>query len=234
MSVTWKPMRFALRLSLPDRRGALSAVASAIGKAGANIVSLDVVGSVDGMAVDDVTVESEVEADLLRRAIEAVPSVIVEAIRETTGDRDPAAPLGLATRMVQAGQGAVPLLVEGVIDALWVSWSIVVVGSFTGPQVLHTAGEVPEIEGLETPWLPLEQLRRLNRAPWMPESWQSVKDLEVVAVPLSQRTSALLVGRTEGPRFLDSELSQLQRLATIAVRMEVLAAGGSGRNALAG
>ena len=46
--------------------------------------------------------------------------------------------------------------------------------------------------------------------------------------------SALLVGRTEGPRFLDSELSQLQRLATIAVRMEVLAAGGSGRNALAG
>lgn len=225
-------MRFAMRLSLPDRRGALSAVASAIGKAGGNIVSLDVVGGADGMAVDDVTVESELDAETLRRAVEAVPSVIVEAVRETDGLRDPAAPLGLATRMVQAGQGAVPLFVDGVVDALWVSWAIVVAGSFTGPQVLHAAGEVPETEGLETPWLPLEQLRRLNRAPWMPESWRDEHDLAVVAVPLSQRSSALLVGRTEGPRFLDSELTQLERLATIAVRMEVMAAGGTGRNAL--
>ncbi|MEO2108525.1 MAG: glycosyltransferase, partial [Actinomycetota bacterium] len=61
-------MRFALRLSLPDRRGALSAVASAIGRAGANIVSLDVVGIADGMAIDDVTVQSDVPADILRRA----------------------------------------------------------------------------------------------------------------------------------------------------------------------
>ncbi|WP_108668029.1 ACT domain-containing protein [Euzebya rosea] len=221
-------MRFALRLSLPDRRGALSAVASAIGRAGANIVSLDVVGIADGMAIDDVTVQSDVPADILRRAVEEVPSVVVEAIRETDTFRDPTAPLGLATEMVAAGSGAVPLLVNGLIDALWVSWAMVVAASITGPQVLHASGDVPGIDELETPWLPIEDLRRLNRAPWMPAAWREQHDLEVVAAPLSQRNTALLVGRTEGPRFLDSELTQLQRLARIAVKVEVMAGNGNG------
>ena len=34
--------------------------------------------------------------------------------------------------------------------------------------------------------------------------------------------------RTEGPRFLDSELTQLQRLARIAVKVEVMAGNGNG------
>lgn len=215
-------MRYALRLSLPDRRGALSAVASAIGRAGANIVSLDVVGQSDGMAVDDVTVESDVDLVTLRRAIEEVPSVVVEAVRETDAFRDPTAPLGLAVEMVEAGGGAVPLLVAGLRDALWVSWAMVVASTMTGPAVLHRAGEVGDLEGLETPWLPLEAIRRLRRAPWMPDAWQDAHDLEVLAAPLAQRSTALLVGRTDGPAFLETEMTQLQRLARIAVRAEVL------------
>lgn len=218
-------MRYAIRLSLPDRRGALSAVAAAIGRAGGNIVSLDVVGGGDGIAVDDVTVESDLELDVLRRAIEEVPSVVVEAVRQTDSYRDPTAPLGLAADLVEAGSGAVPLLVAGLPDALWLTWAMVIAGTYTGPQVLHRAGDVPDVAGLESPWLPLEQLRRLNRAPWMPESWRDQHDLEVVAAPLSQRNTAVVVGRAEGPRFLDTELRQLQRLARIAVRAEVLGAG---------
>lgn len=217
-------MRYALRLSLPDRRGALSAVSSAIGRAGANIVSLDVVGSIDGMAIDDVTVESDVDPEDLRRAIESVPSVVVEAIRRTDTFRDPTAPLGLAADMVDAGQGAVPLMVARLPEALWASWAVVVAATMTGPQVLHIGGEPPGVEELETPWLPLDGVRRLNRAPWMPPEWQELHDLEVLAAPMVQRSTALLVGRTQGPRFLDSEVAQLQRLARIAVRMEVLSA----------
>ena len=105
---------------------------------------------------------------------------------------------------------------------------MVVAASITGPQVLHASGDVPGIDELETPWLPIEDLRRLNRAPWMPAAWRDQHDLEVVAAPLSQRNTALLVGRTEGPRFLDSELTQLQRLARIAVKVEVMAGNGNG------
>ncbi|WP_370325151.1 ACT domain-containing protein [Euzebya sp.] len=217
-------MRFALRLSLPDRRGALSAVASAIGRAGGNIVSLDVIDSVDGMAVDDVTVEADADADALRRAIEEVPSVVVEAIMRTSDFRDPTAPLELATTMVETGSGAVKLLVDGLPHALWSSWALVVAGTHLGPEIIHTAGEVPPVEGLETPWMPLDQLRRLPRAPWMPETWRAHTELELVAAPLAQRSTVVLLARERGPRFLDSEVAQLGRLARVAVRAEVLAA----------
>lgn len=218
-------MRFALRLSLPDRRGALSAVASAIGRAGGNIVSLDVIGSIDGLAVDDVTVEADADAETLRRAIEEVPSVVVEAIMATAEFRDPTAPLELAARMVEVGTGAVKLLVEELPRALWSSWALVVAGTHLGPEPIHAAGDVPTVDGLETPWMPLDELRRLPRAPWMPEAWRAHTELEVVAAPLAARSTAVLLGRTHGPRFLDSEVAQLGRLARVAVRAEVLGSG---------
>ncbi len=221
-------MRYALRLSLPDRRGALSAVASAIGRAGGNIVSLDVIGSVDDIAYDDVIVESDIDADTLRRAVEEVPSVVVEAIMPSTAFRDPGAPLQLAAEMVDAGAGAVPLLVEGLPTALWASWALVVATTHMGPEVLHTAGPVPDLEDLQTPWMPLDQIRRLNRAPWMPASWRAEPEIELVAAPLAQRTTAVVVARVPGPRFLDTEVLQLARLARIAVRAEVLGSGAPG------
>ncbi|MEE8603528.1 ACT domain-containing protein [Euzebya tangerina] len=220
-------MRFAIRLSLPDRRGALSAVSSAIGKAGGNILSLDVVGVVDGMAVDDITVEAEVEPDLLRRAIEDVPSVVVETIVHSDTFRDLTAPLRLATRLVDGGVGAVRLLVDGLPEALWATWAIVVAGTHTGPEILHRSGNVPSVEGLEAPWMPLDDGRRLQRAPWMPEAWQDLTQLQVAAAPLVERNTAVLMGRNEGPRFLPAEVDQLGRLAHIAVRAEVLGAGAS-------
>lgn len=219
-------MLYALRLSLPDRRGALSAVASAIGRAGGNISSLDVLGSLDGVAVDDMAVEAACSADDLRLAIETVPSVVVEAIREVDSFRDPAAPLRLASDMVDAGSGAVRILVEGLPSALWVTWALVVVNSHLGPEVLSHAGRAPSVDGLQTPWLPLQMCRRLSRAPWMPAAWRDRSDLQVVAAPLAQPNAAVLLGRDQGPSFLDVELTQLERLAHIAVRAEVLGAGG--------
>ncbi|HUG83484.1 MAG TPA: hypothetical protein VMM13_02920, partial [Euzebya sp.] len=137
----------------------------------------------------------------------------------------------LAAKMLDAGAGAVPILVAGLPHALWASWAVVVAATHTGPDLLHAAGEVPDVAGFETPWMPLEQVRRLNRAPWMPASWQAHVALELVAAPLSQRNTAVLVGRTAGPAFLDVEVAQLERLARIAVRAEVLGAGNGVRRA---
>lgn len=199
-------------------------MASAIGRAGGNIISLDVIGSVDGVAVDDITVEADTDAVALRIAIEQVPSVVVETVMAAQDFRDPAAPLELAAQMVVAGSGAVPLLVEGLPAALWASWAIVVASTHTGPEIIHSSARPPDVGGLETPWMPLEQVRRLPRAPWMPQAWRQLADLQVVAAPLAQRNTAVVLARDNGPRFLDSEVTQLARLATIAVRVEVLGA----------
>ena len=109
--------------------------------------------------------EAESDADQLRRAVEEVPSVVVEAIMPTTEFRDPGAPLALAAHMVDNGAGAVTLLVEGLPVALWASWAIVIAATHTGPEILRTGGDAPEVTSLETPWMPLDQIRRLNRAP---------------------------------------------------------------------
>ena len=50
-------MSYLLRLVVPDRPGTLGAVATALGSAGADIASLDVLERGDGFAVDDVVVD---------------------------------------------------------------------------------------------------------------------------------------------------------------------------------
>ena len=50
-------MSYLLRLVVPDRPGTLGAVATALGEAGIDIVSLDVLERTGGFAVDDVVVE---------------------------------------------------------------------------------------------------------------------------------------------------------------------------------
>ena len=50
-------MSYLLRVLLPDRPGMLGAVATALGEAGADILSVDVVERSAGVAVDDLIVE---------------------------------------------------------------------------------------------------------------------------------------------------------------------------------
>ena len=50
-------MSYLLRLVVPDKPGILGAVATALGTAGIDIVSLDVLERGNGVAVDDVVVE---------------------------------------------------------------------------------------------------------------------------------------------------------------------------------
>ena len=68
---------FLLRVVLPDKPGNLGAVASALGGAGADILSVDVVERGDGQAVDDIAVELPTNRppDVLITAAESVPGV---------------------------------------------------------------------------------------------------------------------------------------------------------------
>ena len=50
-------MSYLLRLVLPDRPGALGAVATALGAVGADILSVDVIERGPGLAIDDLVVE---------------------------------------------------------------------------------------------------------------------------------------------------------------------------------
>lgn len=74
---------FLLRVALPDRPGALGAVASRIGALRADVVAVDIVGRDHGQAVDEFVVEmaDERHVSLLMNEIAEVDGVSVEEVR---------------------------------------------------------------------------------------------------------------------------------------------------------
>src|ERR1700749_4434989 len=82
---------YLLRLVLPDRPGALGAVATALGTVGADILSVDVIERSPGFAIDDLVLELPPDklADSLLTAAASVEGVRVESIRPYAGLIDP-------------------------------------------------------------------------------------------------------------------------------------------------
>lgn len=74
---------FLLRVGLPDRPGALGAVASRIGAVRADVVAVDIVGRGEGRAVDEFVVElaDEGHVSLLLSEVAEVDGVEVEEVR---------------------------------------------------------------------------------------------------------------------------------------------------------
>lgn len=66
-------MEITLRCAVPDRPGALAAVAGAIAAAGADIAAVDVIETADGMALDDIVVV--IDPSRLREIVDALRGV---------------------------------------------------------------------------------------------------------------------------------------------------------------
>ena len=84
---------YLIRVKLPDRPGALGAVASRIGSVGGDVVSIDILQREDGVVVDELGVglAGDNLIDLLRDEILEVDGVSIESVRAVDGampDRD--------------------------------------------------------------------------------------------------------------------------------------------------
>lgn len=212
-------MRYLLRVVIPDRPGALGAVASLLGEAGVDIVSLDVVDRADGVAVDDVRVETDLSGDRLRGVFEQVPGVLVEALDEVGVPQADDTPTGLAAAMAECDDDALQCLVDGLPRALGAAWATAVCDSPTGLEVLAASATAPGVPaGLRLPFLPLAGTRRLPPAQWMPRDWVAATGtrVEVAAARLHAPYAVVLLARS-GPRFRAAELQRLDELARVAV-----------------
>ncbi len=229
-------MRYALRVSLLDRPGSLSALTGALSRVGADLVTLEVVDRADGVAVDDLCLAAPCSTEELRTCVEQVPGVIVESLYDVAQFPDPGEPMALAAHMVEQGKGAVRSLVEGLPGALSASWSLAVGSGMAGLDLLASTPEAPSLEGARITWLPLVGPRRLERAEWMPRAWRvgMADGLELAAAPLGSSATAVLVGRRHGPRFRSGELRQLGYLARVAVASEMHAPPARARLGLVG
>ena len=212
-------MSYLLRLVLPDRPGILGAVATALGLAGIDIVSLDVLERGGGVAVDDVVVELPEGRlpDSLITAAQAVEGVQVESLRPFAGPLDTHRELELLEALSRAAEGTSAKLLAAELPRVFHSgWAVVLAGQTPESCAVLAASEAaPAFEKLVLPWMPLTAPRLLpSEEAWLPERWREMM-IEMMAAPLGGG-QAVVIGRSGGPAFRRSELLRLAHLTGIA------------------
>ncbi len=212
-------MSYLVRLVMPDRPGILGAVATALGTAGIDIVSLDVLERGNGVAVDDLVVDLPGDrlTDSLITVAQSVPDVVVESLRPFSGALDTHRELELLDGLARAAEDeAAALLADELPRVFHSGWAVVLGRGADGGWAAQAASEAaPAFETLTLPWMPLSGPRLLpSDDEWLPERWREMA-IEMMAAPYGA-DSAVVVGRSGGPAFRRSELMRLAHLIGIA------------------
>ncbi|MGI8678237.1 MAG: amino acid-binding protein [Jatrophihabitans sp.] len=221
-------MSHLLRLVLPDRPGALGAVASALGLVGADILSVNVIERSPGSATDDFVVELPPGrlVDSLVTAASTVEGVHVESIRPYAGQLDAHRELELLDELGRDPHASLAVLADGVTRVFRAGWALVLGAPVSGQSaVLARGGAAPEIESLPVPWWPPAPSRPLDLDDaWAPAHWERLgTELAVTAFG----DAALIIGRP-ALRWAPSELVRLQYLAAIAATTRAVEVDGIG------
>ena len=218
-------MSYLLRLVVPDRPGILGAVATALGEAGVDIVSLDVLERGQGIAVDDIVVELPRDRlpDSLITAAQAVPGVTVESIRPFAGPLDTHRELELLESLARAAEGTAAKLLAAELPRVFHSgWAVVLACGPDTWEVAAASDAAPAFEGVPLPWMPLKAPRLLpSEDAWLPERWREMA-IEMMAAPYDGPGCAVLLGRSGGPAYRRSELMRLAHLGGIATTVASL------------
>jgi hypothetical protein len=216
---------YLLRLVVPDRPGILGAVATALGDAGVDIVSLDVLERGNGVAVDDVVVDLPLGRlpDTLITVARAVPGVEVESLRPFAGPLDTHRELELLESLARAAAGtAVKLLAAELPRVFHSGWAVVLERTGDGWDTAAASDAAPTFDGVALPWMPLRSPRLLpSEDDWLPERWREMA-IEMMAAPFGGPVCAVVIGRSGGPAFRRSELLRLAHLTGIATTVASL------------
>ena len=212
-------MSYLLRLVVPDRPGALGAVATALGEAGIDIVSLDVLERGNGVAIDDIVVDLPRGGlpDSLITAAQAVPGVEVESLRPFAGSLDTHRELDLLEALSRSPEGAsLELLTAELPRVFHCGWSAILERGDDGSRTVAASGAAPSFDGVTLPWLPLKKPRLLpSEDGWLPERWREMA-IEMMTAPFGGQGCAVVLGRSGGPAFRRSELLRLNHLTGLA------------------
>ncbi len=219
-------MSYVLRVVLPDRPGSLGAVASALGRVGADILAMDIVERSYEHAVDDIVVDlpSGKQPDVLITAAETVPGVRVESVRPDPGVADRHREWELVEAIATEPGKAIQTLARMLPKVLRAGWAIIVrVGDDKEIHLLAGGGGVPNLTGVTPGWAPVDEAGVLDpEAYWVPDDWKTI-GTEMAVAPVGSPEVAVIVGRPGGPAMRDSEIARLAHLAgltaVVAARM---------------
>jgi ACT domain len=215
-------MTYLLRMVLPDRPGSLGAVATALGAAGVDIESLDVIERGPDGAVDDLVVglPDSGLADALISAAQSVPGVHVESLRPHPRAAETVRDLDIVDALASRPGEALAQLAMLVPEAFRAQWAMVLEATpFALPRIVAASANAPREREFATPWMPLASVHRFTWGEsWIPEAWTE-RNVELAAAPVNGPYQAILLARAGGPSFRPSELMRLAHLSGLAGTM---------------
>ncbi len=210
---------YLIRVQLPDRPGALGAVASRIGSVGGDVVSIDILQRDNGVVVDELGVglAGDHLLGLLRDEILEVDGVIIETLRAVDGplpDRH-AELLDIATELfVQTSPDALlDRLADRVRRSLVADFAAVVDSDTTRVMAAH--GDAPGEDEMRS--MALWAVAPLSSPVGADESgsWPSDPTPGVAAAELVRAGVVLVVGRV-APVFRSRERQWIAIMAELA------------------
>lgn len=195
-----------IRISVPDRPGALGDVASRVGAAAADIVQVQVLESESGRALDDLHVQVR-DAEHLRRVeqqLSALPGVHVIGVRDEPAPTTDHGELELARRVQAAPARAIHTLVDGVAASTGSDWAAIVRYDERElvDQVMAMSPTCPGPDALPTD-VPLRVTTVAG-----PHAGMAL-------VPITGTRLGLIVVRESGPAYHPSELWRLEQLGAL-------------------
>ena len=209
-----------MRVVLPDVPGSLGTLASALGRAGADIEAIEVVERrPDDTVVDDVLLElpPRVMPDALVTACHALDGVEVEWISRYNAGANLSRDLEAVEHFTADPSQAVQRMTAVLPDTFRADWALVIERGPAGTCVVRSASpSAPELVPTAETWLHLESPRGLPPA----VEWDSTV---LVGAPASDRDGhgfVVVLGRRGGPAFLDSEIARVGHMASLAASVQ--------------
>ncbi|MFW6599563.1 amino acid-binding protein [Propionibacteriaceae bacterium Y2011] len=200
-----------MRVSLPDRPGALGLVAGAVGAAGADIVSVEVVARGDGEVIDDfvVTLPPDAYPDTIVSACQQLAGVQVVWISRYPEGGGLQSDIEALELMSHDPENAAETLASQSVQVFHVHWAMVVRPE-PEPAVTFATPQAP----------PLGSALLRTLEPWGEVHSQEVQlpdwGGQIVAIAPLRDGRVVVIGRQGGPPFLASELARFGHLAALA------------------
>lgn len=203
-----------IRVALPDRPGSLGAIATAMGRAGADIHAVEIVEKREGYAIDDFMVEipTGVAADPLVTACETEPGVEVVWVSHYPEAWGLLSDVEVLNAMTEDPERAEEILTNQAPAAFRVSWAVLV--DRRGGGVLAHSEMSPDLnaDGIAA-FGSLSQARSAE----LPDGWIPGWGETLIAIAPTRRDAAIVLARRGGPAFIKSELVRLRHLAAVAL-----------------
>ncbi|TQS43246.1 ACT domain-containing protein [Cryptosporangium phraense] len=197
-------MLLRVRVSLPDRPGALGAVTRTLGAGGADILQVTVLESVAGRALDEFTVAVANPAvrERVTAGLEAAPGVRLEGIWETVEPPGAFPDLGVLAQVATNPSRGLATLVDAAPALFSAEWAALVETD-------------PEPRVITTSWQAPDDLMLPELAPLRPRILSIPGGPHLAATPFDGTSTVLVVARRQAPPFHDVELTRLTVLADI-------------------